>query len=139
MKTKETITSQYYVLAVAGMYQRWDRNDGTKLTDPVPFCGVVQDTKWGCSIGENFNHAHHFEKPASATIDPKNFGPWWYTVTEQSWVRVDVTTTIERDVLFSFSAKPFRCKYCGCPTTTDPADQSPPLAECNHTGEKIDG
>jgi len=29
----------------------------------------------------------------------------------------------------------FACRYCGCPTTTDPADQSPPLAYCDHDGE----
>lgn len=29
----------------------------------------------------------------------------------------------------------FQCKFCGCATSVDPSDQSPPLDYCDHEGD----
>lgn len=96
MTKEDTTVNRYYLLCVSGMYQRWSQQDPKKLTDPVPFEGFVQNVEWGYSIGTEAQYAFKFAKPSLGLIDPKNFGPWWYTVTERRWVEVVETTHVVR-------------------------------------------
>jgi len=97
MKPEDNTVTTYYILEVAGTYQRWADYPAKVLTKPRPFTGYVSGIDWGISISEDdgLMKPHRFDKMYEVT-NYKHWGPWWFTPTSHKWIEVTVATQITR-------------------------------------------